>query len=160
MNKLVAVLAVLASALGAPASARSPDPSPLLGHWALDVSRLPMPPEARPKRVNIAFDDAGGGTWTMRVDIVYADGTENHAAATNALDGTAAPVEGSNEADIVAMKSPVPGVLVVALGWKGGPASTRVYSVGADGGSMVETSASTGPDGAPLLRTFHFNRVE
>lgn len=160
MKKLAAILFVLASAFGAPASGRSPDASPLLGDWALDVARLPMPPEARPQRVGIAFDDAGEGKWTMRVDIVYADGAENHVAATNALDGTTTPVEGSNEADIVAMTSPAPGVLVVALGWKGGPASTRVYSVGADGDGMVETSASIGPDGVPLLRTFHFTRVE
>ena len=155
-----AIVLAMALAHGAPALAESPAASRLLGNWAVDVSRLPMPPEARPRSVRIGFHDAGGGKWTMRVDIVYADGTESHVAGTSALDGTATPVSGSNEADIAAMKLPVPGVLVVALGWKGMPASTRVYTIGADGDTMVETSASVGRDGAPLLRTFHFTRVE
>lgn len=160
MKKLLAILLVVALAHGAPVFAESPDASPLLGNWAVDVSRLPMPPEARPKRVTIAFEDEDEDRWTMRVDIVYADGTESHVASTNALDGTATPVAGSNEADVAAMKLPAPGVLVVALGWNGMPASTRVYAIGTNRDTMVETSASIGSDGAPLLRTFHFTRVE
>ncbi|MEO5559142.1 MAG: hypothetical protein ABIO49_05065 [Dokdonella sp.] len=55
---------------------------PLLGHWAVDVSRPPGPPEARPKSVAISFSDAGGGKWTTRVDIIDGAGSKSIAIVT------------------------------------------------------------------------------
>jgi hypothetical protein len=66
----------------------------LIGSWAVDVSRLPIPPEARPKSVTITFGDAGDGKWMTQVDIVDASGAKSHSVSTHALDGTAAPIEG------------------------------------------------------------------
>jgi hypothetical protein len=44
---------------------------------------------------------------------------------------------------------------------KGGiPASKRVYTLAADGKTMIETAAYVGPDGKPLLRTNYFSRIK
>ena len=72
MNMLLALAAVTA------ASHAVVPPSPLFGTWAVDVTRLPMPPEARPKSVTFTFSDAGAGKWTTHVDIYGGDGSERH----------------------------------------------------------------------------------
>ena len=72
---------------------------------------------------------------------------------------SSAPVTGSPEADIAAMKQPQPDVLVVALGKGGIPASTRIYAAAADGKTMVETAVYFGSDGLPIMRTNYFTRV-
>jgi hypothetical protein len=143
-----------------PGHARASSASPLLGSWAVDVSRLPVPPQARPKSVRITFSDAGGGKWATRVDIFGGDGSERHMTSTYAPDGSAAPIEGDTaEADIGAVKIPAPNVLVLALGKGGMPASTRVYTVAPNGKTMIETATSTGDDGKPVMRTNYFTRV-
>jgi hypothetical protein len=159
MKVLFAILLAVLSIPGATALASSPNASPLLGSWAVDVSRLPIPPEVRPKSVTITFSDAGGGKWTTHVDIVDASGASSHAVSSAALDGTAAPVKDSIEADIVAVKLPAPNVLVMDLVKKGIPASTRVYTVAADGKTLIETAASAGGNGLPMMRTHYFTRV-
>lgn len=142
------------------ASASSSMESPLLGSWTVDVSRLPMAPAARPRSVVIHFSDAGQGKWTTHVDIVYANGAENHAVGTHALDGTPASISGSDEADVGALKNPQPDVLVMTLSKGGVPGSTRVYAVAADGQTMVETASYYGDHGVPILRTHYFTRVK
>ncbi|MBN8812470.1 MULTISPECIES: hypothetical protein [unclassified Sphingomonas] len=151
---------LLAVGLGhaAPALAQSAAPSPLLGSWAVDVERLPMPPEARPKSVTISYADIGGGKWRTSVDIVGKD-YENHTAGTYTPDGTPYVVEGSPEADIAAVQLPAPNVLVMVLGKGGIPASTRVYTVAPDGKTMIETAGYIGEGGKPVMRTNYFTRV-
>ena len=135
--------------------------SPLLGSWAVDVTRLPMPPEARPKRVTFTFSDAGAGKWMTKVDIFGGDGSERHMVATNPVDGTPTAITGDQmEADSVAAKLPAPNVMVMQLARAGVPASTRVYTVAPDGQTMIETAAYVGSDGKPLLRTNYFNRIK
>lgn len=145
----------------APAFACSPalSPPPLVGNWAVDVSRLPIPPEARPKSVTIKFSDMGCGNWATQVDIVNADGTKLHSEGVAPLDGTPTAAKDSIEADVTAMKMPSPNVLVMQLGKSGMPASTRIYTVAADGKTMIETAAYFGQDGKPILRTNHFTRI-
>ncbi len=134
--------------------------SPLLGSWAVDVSRLPMPPEARPKSVTITFSDAGSGKWTANVDILGGDGSQRHMSSTYALDGTPSAIQGDTaEADVGAIKTPAPNVMVMELARAGVPASTRVYTVAPDGKTMIETAAHLGDDGKPVLRTNYFTRV-
>jgi hypothetical protein len=160
MKALLAILLLIAVPIqDAPALARSSNASPLIGSWAVDVSRLPIPPEARPQRVTFTFSDAGNGKWATQVDIVDAAGAKSHAEGTAALDGTPAPVKGSLEADVTAVKMPAPNVLVMQLGKGGNPASTRVYTVAADGKSMIEIAAYFGDGGVPVMRTNHFTRV-
>jgi hypothetical protein len=144
-----------------PAFAQSSPASPLLGSWGVDVSRLPMPPGARPKSVTITFSEAGDGKWSTRVDILGGDGSERHITSTYAPDGIAVPVQGDTaEADIGAVKIPASNVMVVALGKGAMPASTRVYTVAADGKSMIETAAYTGDEGKPVMRTNYFTRIK
>lgn len=93
MKALLALLLIAGAVQATPAFARSSAASPLLGSWAVDVTRLPIAPSARPKSVTITFSDAGGGKWTTHVDIVDASGVASHVGSTVALDGTAAPVK-------------------------------------------------------------------
>ncbi|WP_137863099.1 MULTISPECIES: hypothetical protein [unclassified Sphingomonas] len=151
---------LLAAGLGqiAPALAQTAAPSPLLGSWAVDLERLPIPPEARPKSVTISYADVGGGKWRTNVDIVGKD-YENHTAGTYTPDGTPYVVEGSPEADIAAVQLPAPNVLVMVLGKGGIPASTRIYTVAPDGKTMIETAGYIGEGGKPVMRTNYFKRI-
>ena len=159
MRSFFGILLFAAAIQAAPAMAQT-SASPLLGTWAVDVRRLPMPPEARPKSVTFTFRDAGAGKWTTNVDIIGGDGSERHMASTYVPDGTASPIEGDKlEADTGAVKIPVPNVMVLELAKGGAPASTRVYTVAADGNTMIETAAYVGGDGKPLMRTNYFTRV-
>jgi hypothetical protein len=159
MKALGAILLIAGVIQGAPAVAQSSAVSPLLGSWAIDISRLPMQPAARPKSVTFTFSDAGGGKWATRVDIAGGDGTASHATSVAALDGTPAPIRNSPEADTVALMLPAPNVLVMDLVRGGIPASTRVYTVAADGRTMTETASYAGGDGRPMMKTHYFTRV-
>ena len=154
------LLMTAALALSAPTHAEPSVPSPLIGTWAVDVSRLPIPPEARPKQVTIRFAEAGAGRWSTAVDVIDAGGGKHHAAGTSTLDGTPSPVEGNLEADVGAAVMPVPGVLVMQLVRGGVPASTRIYAAAVDGKSMIETSTYYSDDGRPVFRTNYFSRVQ
>ncbi|WP_430391175.1 hypothetical protein [Dyella sp. 20L07] len=134
--------------------------SPLLGSWSVDIARLPMPPEQRPKSVTFSFGDAGGSRWAVHVDIVYAPGQEVHSFSNVALDGTSAVIENSPEADLVTLKQPAPNVLVMALQKEGVLVSTRIYSVMPDGRSLVETAVYPGDRGTPIMKTNYFTRVQ
>ena len=160
MKSVVATVLLIGALQGAPALAKSAMASPLLGSWAVDLSRLPIPPEARPKSVTITFSDAGADKWRINVDILGGDGSARHMTSTYTPDGTPSAIEGDTaEADIAAVKIPAPNVMVLELGKGGMPASTRVYTVAPDGKTMIETAASTGADGKPSLRTNYFSRV-
>ncbi|MDF3983257.1 hypothetical protein P3W24_13210 [Luteibacter sp. PPL201] len=147
---------VTASAADAPSGGQ---PSPLLGAWSLDTSRLPMPPDQRPRSVRFSFADAGASRWTIRVDIVYSPGQEVHSIATATLDGTPAPVDSSPEADHVQLRQPVPNVLVMALMKGGVLMSTRVYSASPDGRHLVETAVYPGQNGVAVIKPAYFDRA-
>ena len=68
-------------------------------------------------------------------------------------------MQGNLEADVSATTMPLPQVLVMQLAKGGVPASTRIYTVAADGASMTETVAYFGPDGQPALRKNVFMRI-
>lgn len=152
------ILFAAATMHGAPAAAETP-PSPLIGSWAVDTARLTMPPEARPKSVTITYDDVGGGKWRTNVEVVLPDGKKVQAISTYVPDGSATPVEGNLEADVVATRLPEPGVMVTALARGGIPGSMRTYTVSADGKTMTETVVYFTSKGVPAMRTNHFNRV-
>lgn len=159
MKNFLAIVLVAALMPSARALAGSPPASPLIGSWAVDVSRVPRPPQERPKSVTITFADAGNGKWATQVDVVGRDGSKNHSEGTSALDGTPSPVEGNFEADVAAVKMPEPGVLVMVLAKDRIPGSIRVYTVDAGGKSMVETAAYYGQNGSPITRTNYFTRI-
>jgi|GEM_PF-116222 len=147
-------------ALAIPAWAQAEDGSRLLGLWSVDVTQLPMPPEARPQRVTVAFEEAAADAWTVRVEIVPAEGEARISTVTVPLDGSTLPIEGDTlEADAIAVKRPTGDVLAMALAKNGVPASTRVYAVTADGDQLIETAVHFGADGKAVMRTFRFDRV-
>jgi len=73
------------------------------GRWAIDVAKLPIPPEARPKSVALDFHDAGDGKWSARAEIPGQNGGRMHAEATLPLDDTPGPVAGNYWANVSAM---------------------------------------------------------
>jgi hypothetical protein len=153
------ILLAAGAMVAGPVLAQSPEASPLIGQWAVDIERLPMPPEARPKSVTITYSDAGEGKWRTHVEVIGGDGSEHHATSTYTPDGSATPAEGNLEADMVATRIPEPGVMVTALARGGVPASMRTYSVSADGQTMTETVAYFTSEGVPAMRTNTFHRV-
>lgn len=157
MKALLGTLLLAVAVPATPASAASA--SPLLGSWAVDLSRLPMPPEARPKSVTITYSDAGGGKWRADVDVLRPDGSKDHAESVYPLDGTPVPVAGNFEADTTAARLPEANVMIMALAKGGVPASTRIYAVAPDGKTMTETAVYF-RDGKPVMRTNHFVRVK
>jgi hypothetical protein len=155
----LACLLIIGVVVGAPARAKSSSTSMLVGRWSVDTSRLPNPPEARPRRVTITFSQAGKAELTMDVDIIYASGQEIHTVCALALNGRPSQVMGSPEADVAAIKMPQPDVLILTLGKDGHQASTRIYTVKAGGQRMTETASYYGHDGMPLLKTHYFTRI-
>ena len=148
-------------AVSGPAAIPSVHPitAPLIGTWLLDTSRLPMPPEQRPKSVKITFGKAKGGMLSVHVDIVYASGEVVHSFSTAALDGTLAAVTNSPEGDAVALKQPTPSVLVMALRKDDILVSTRVYSVVPGGHGLVETVVYPKKIGSLVMKTNYFTRI-
>ncbi|AHX15217.1 hypothetical protein CH75_19815 [Dyella jiangningensis] len=136
-----------------------PATSPLLGTWALDTSRLPMPPQQRPDSVKFTFADAGESKLSVRVDIVYVPGNEAHSASVATLDGVAVSIKDSPEADTASFKRPAPNVLVMALQKEGVLVSTRVYAVLPDEQHLVETTVYPGNDGPLVMKTSYFTRI-
>lgn len=159
MRLPLAILLAMLLLPGLSARAESPPGPTFVGTWAVDLSRLPMPAEQRPKSVTIRFAEAEGGRLAMVVEVVDPSGKTMRAEGVTDLNGTPAAVQGGFEADVSATKMPVPGVLVMQLGRGGIPASTRVYTVVPDGKTMIETAAYFGDDGRPVFRTNYFNRV-
>ena len=158
MKSIVVALLSTVFAAVMPAVAAPGAESPLSGRWSLDVANLPMPPEARPKRVDLDFRSVADGKWTTRVEIVEASGNKLHSESTLSLDGTPGRATGTYWIDVLAAKMPAPDVLVMQFVYEGIPRSTRVYSVSADGKVLTETE-SYFRDGKPVLRTAFFKRV-
>lgn len=170
MNKMLgfAIAACLGSSLGlgAPAvqarglAAHGMRAAPLFGTWALDVTRLPMPSEMRPKSVTIAFADAGRDQVSTVVDITAPDGSVRHMTGLYQRSGVPSKIGGDQmEADTAAVSMPSGHVMVLALAKDGHPASTRVYTVAPDGGRMTESAVTYDDNGAPHIRTNYFTRT-
>jgi hypothetical protein len=135
------------------------DAYPLLGRWLLDTSRLPMPPEQRPRNVTFTFADGGEGKLSVHVDIVYAAGQEVHSVSMAALDGTPTTIKDSPEADTGVFGQPAPNVLVMALQKEGILVSTRIYAVTPDGQHLVETAVYPGNNGPLVMKASYFTRI-
>ncbi len=158
--KLVAVALLFTAALAQGALAADSRPNtPLFGVWAVDTSRLPMEPAARPKSVTITFSDAGAERLNTKVEVVDPSGNRLEAEGVTPLDGAPTPVKSNFEADVTATIMPRPEVLIMQLAKNGRPASTRIYAVSANGKTMIETVAHFGPNGQPVLRNNYFSRV-
>lgn len=158
--KLVAVVLLVTAALAQGSIAAEPKVSTgLIGSWAVDTSRLPLPPVARPKSVTITFSDEGTDRLRTKVEVIDPAGARIEAEGVTPLDGSPTPVASNFEADVSATTMPRPEVLIMQLAKNGNPASTRIYAVSADGKTMIETVAYFRPDGQPVLRKNYFARA-
>jgi methionine-rich copper-binding protein CopC len=158
--KPIALAILFTAVVAQSAAAQDPTPSAsLLGVWAVDTSRLPMAPAARPKSVRITFSDAGPDQLRTRVEVVDPAGNRLEADGVTPLDGAPTEVKVNFEADVSATTMPRPGVLIMQLGKNRAPASTRIFTVAPDGISMIETVAYFSPSGQPVLRKNYFSRL-
>lgn len=158
----LAIAALGCVALASASHAAPPKaPSPLLGTWELEVARMPIPAEARPKSVTITFAEIGPGKWSTKVDIIGNDGSERHMGSAYTLNGAAVAIEGDQlEADTAAAVVPAPRTMVMALAKAAErrPGSTRIYSVSDDNRRMTETAVNWDDNGIPVMRTSYFVR--
>ena len=154
----VALLATLAVAQSSMAAEQKINTA-LVGTWAVDISRLPIPAEARPKSVTITFSNEGSDRLRTKVEVVDPAGARLEADGITPLDGSPTPVTSNFEADVSATTMPRPEVLIMQLAKNGNPASTRIYAVSSDGKTMIETVAYFRPDGQPALRRNYFVRL-
>jgi hypothetical protein len=129
------------------------------GKWAVDISRLPIPAEARPRSVTITFTEAAAGRLATRVEVVRPDDSVMYSESVAELNGIPVAAKGDLEADTVAVAMPAPGVLIMQLSRAGIPGSTRIYTLSEDRKSMIETAANFADDGRPYMRTNYFTRV-
>jgi len=153
------LLGLMVSLVQGTVSVAAEPAAPLLGTWSLDLEHSQIPPDQRPKSVNITYSDVGGGKWNSKVDVIGSGGGEIHATGTYPLDGSPAPSTGYNNVDTVAAKVPAPNVLVMAFYKEGMPRTTRTYTVSADGKTMSETIVWLNINGKPEITTNEFNRV-
>lgn len=142
-----------------PALAAPQPASGFLGRWSVDVAKLPLPPQQRPKSVIMTFSDAGQGTWSTSVDIVALDGSVSHSVTTYTLDGTPAPIADNQEYDHVAITRPVPNVLIMALSKAGTPGTTRIFTLSADGNTDLETHVYQTSAGPLSMKTSEWKRL-
>lgn len=158
--KLFAVVLLATGAIAQASMAAEPKVgNALVGSWAVDTSRLPMSPEARPKSVTITFSDEGSDRLRTKVEVIDPAGVRLEAEGVTPLDGSPTTIVSNFEADVSATTMPTAEVLIMQLGKNGNPASTRIYAVSADGRTMIETVAYFRPDGEPVLRKNYFARV-
>lgn len=144
----------------ATASTHAAAPSPFLGQWELDLTRMPSTYGTPPKRVLYRFERIEGGKWRTTIDITGQDDSIRHMTVAYMPDGRAMQVEGEmREADRVAIMIPVPDVLVMNLSRDRQAASVRVYTIAGDGNAMIESAADIDANGDPFVRNFHYRRV-
>ncbi len=159
--KLFAIALLLAATVCQDSFAAETAPAPsLLGSWAVDTSRLPMAPAARPKSVTIRFSSEGADRLRTQVEVVDPTGAKLEADGVTPLDGSPTAVTSNFEADLSATTMPTSAVLIMQLAKDGSPTSTRIYALGADGNSMVETVAFFNENGQPVQRKNYFSRIQ
>lgn len=142
------------------AAAPTPERSPFLGRWELDLTRMPSTYGPSPKRVVYAFSDIGSGMWLTTIDITAQDGSVRHMEVRYARDGQAGKSSGDlSEGDSAAVGSPGGNVLVMSIAADKRLGSVRTYAISADGLEMTEAAANVNGDGVPFVRNFHFRRI-
>lgn len=158
MKSLTFAVMVCAFLLCGPAHSADQPSSPLFGTWQVDVSRLPMPPEARPKSVEISFQPTAHAEISTHVSVTLVNGSILSSKSVTDLKGTPAKADGNLEADTASTTMPLPQVIVMQLSLNGVPGSTRIYAVQPDGQTMTETAANYDDAGKPYTRINYFRK--
>ena len=128
----------------------------LLGTWMVDVSKLTTPDP--PASVTMVLVEAGGGAYTMSIDIVTRDGIKLHSGGTFTPGGGTVAVQGNDEVDIVTFAMPSKNILVMGAGLAGHPSHTRIWSQADDGKHMIETIVGHIDGKTPHIRTVIWDR--
>ncbi|MEO8062495.1 MAG: hypothetical protein ABI821_07085 [Pseudomonadota bacterium] len=128
----------------------------LLGTWSVDVSRLSQP--SPPASVTMVLAEAGGGEYSLTIDIVGRDGSKRHAGGSFLPGGPMVSVSGSDEVDTVIFTMPSLRILVMAGAFQGHPSHTRIWALSDDGKHMTETIVGHIDGKTPHIRTNIWNR--
>ena len=140
--------------------ATAAEPSPFLGEWELDLTRMPEDYGPPPKRVTFTFEDVGSDEWLTRIAITAPDDSVRRVAIRYRRDGQAVQSEGDMaEGETAAFRSPAPDVLVMSITKNGSLAGVRVYTISAGGNEMTESASGVRSGGVPFVRNFHFRRI-
>lgn len=128
----------------------------LLGTWMVDVSKLTQADP--PTSVTMMLADAGGGEYSMTIDIVARDGAKMHAGGKFKPSGPVVSVSGSADVDTVIFSMPSRRVLVMGGAFQGHPSHTRIWALTDDGKQMTETIVGHIDGKTPHIRTNIWNR--
>jgi hypothetical protein len=128
----------------------------LLGTWMVDVSKLTQPDP--PASVTMMLAEAGGGEYSMSIDIVARDGARMHAGGKFKPGGPVVAVSGSADVDTVIFTMPSRRILVMGGAYQGHPSHTRIWALTDDGKQMTETIVGHIDGKTPHIRTNIWNR--
>jgi hypothetical protein len=145
--RAVAVVSVLAAAMGSAGVAQTPDPR--IGTWKLNVAKYKYNPGPAPKSGTVTFSAAGQGVKAV-VDTVGPDGSKVHWEYTANFDGKPHPVTGNPDGDMVVAKRVNPNTVETSYTLKGKPTTTNTGVVSADGKVFTVTSKGTTGQGQKI----------
>ena len=160
MSKIVAtfVLSFFVAALWLMQGAAADD-NPLLGTWTLDVakSRIEAGPMLRSETRIYGIANTGG-SLTLVVEGVDADGTAYAYGATGDLNGTEYPVVGRDVGarilgDRISWRRIDPDTVEMTIKKKGEVINTTRHSVSQDGKTLTVTENGIDPEGLPVHAT-------
>jgi hypothetical protein len=145
--RFIAVVSVLAAALGSAGVAQTPDPN--LGTWTLNVAKSKYSPGPAPKSGTVTFSAAGQGMKAV-IDTIGSDGSKTHWEYTANFDGKPYPVTGNPDGDMVIAKRINPNTIETSYTLKGKPTSVNTRAVSADGKTLTVTTKGTNAQGQKL----------
>ena len=151
MKRMTSIKALTsaAAALALAGFAWSADaPDPLVGTWALDVTKSTCDPPPAPKSHTFRIAKVKGGAFHETIDLVEADGTKTHIEYIAALNGKFVPVTGSGYADSVSIKQVSPLSFNYVLKKKGKPIDSGTFTVSDDGKTMHGSLSGKDANGA------------
>jgi len=140
----IAIVSVLAAALGSVVVAQTPDPR--LGSWTLNVAKSKYSPGPAPKSGSVTFSAAGKGVKAV-VDFVAPDGAKTHWEYTANFDGKPYPLTGTPDGDMVVAKLVDPNTVETSYTLKGKPTNIHTGVVSADRKTLTVTTKGTNAQG-------------
>ena len=142
--RYLALVIVLAAALGSAGAAQDPDPR--IGTWKLDVAKSKYSPGPAPKSGTVTFSAAGQGVKAA-IEIVGPDGSKAQWGYTANFDGKPYPVTGNPDGDMVVVKRVNANTVETSYTLKGKPTSVNTGVVSADGKTFTVTTKGTNAQG-------------
>jgi hypothetical protein len=142
--RVMAVVGVLAAALGGVSVAQTPAPG--LGTWKLNLAKSKYSPTPAPKSATVTYSTAGQGVKAV-IDGIGPDGSKTHWEYTANFDGKPYPVTGNPDGDMVMAKRIDANTVETSFTLKGKPTTVNTRVVSADGKTLTVTTLGTNAQG-------------